>query len=83
MANTNIKFTPDDGKVIYCTTLTYARTIAGEANKCMILLGGTTVGDGTYGAFYWNATSTSADDNGSTTIVPNGVTTGTWTKFAI
>lgn len=39
------------------------------------------VADGYQGQFYWNASGVAADDNGITTIVPNGASTGEWTRI--
>jgi hypothetical protein len=37
--------------------------------------------DGGQGFFYWNPTATAADDNGVTTVQPNGVTVGRWIRL--
>jgi hypothetical protein len=57
-----------------------ARNFVGVTNMAIILLGFVAPGDGGLGTFYWNATSTAADDGGVTTIVPNGVTLGAWLR---
>ena len=51
-------------------------------NPIYTVRGYTTPGDGSGGQFYWNATSTVAD-NGVTIIAPTGVVTGRWYKAYI
>lgn len=47
-----------------------------------IVAGYYTPGDGGGGDFYWNATSTDADDNGLTTVLPTGhVGAGRWKRI--
>lgn len=64
------------------TVLNYAqlRTITGLANMVIVAQGTTSPNDGGQGTFYYNATSTTADNN-TTVIVPNGATQGAWIRL--
>ncbi len=42
-----------------------------------------TTSDGGQGVFYWNSSGTGPDDGGITSIVPNGVTAGCWSRQTI
>lgn len=53
--------------------------IAGQASMVHVL-GGSAVGDGQDGIFYWNSTSTAADD-GFATLAPNLGGTGRWIRL--
>ncbi len=57
------------------------RTITGLTNMEIALQGFTVASDGGQGFFYWNPTSTAPDDNGVTTVVPNGVAAGAWSRL--
>lgn len=64
-----------------CGTVAQARNFSGAiAPMTIILLGTAAPGDGGVGIFYWNATSLAPDDDGVTTIRPNGVATGAWLR---
>lgn len=57
------------------------RTFVGLQNMTVWMLGTTTPNDGGQGPFYWSSAATGADDNGATTIQPNGVTgPGRWLR---
>lgn len=57
------------------------RAFVGITGMEIGLVGFTTPNDGGQGFFYWNASGTAADDNGVTTIVPNGAASGCWTRL--
>ena len=57
------------------------RTFTGLANMVVACLGTSAPLDGGQGFYYFNSTSTAAD-NGSTVIVPTGATSGAWLKWA-
>jgi hypothetical protein len=63
-----------------CNNLSAARAFIGVSNMTILLLGNTAPGDGGFGAFYWNGTSTNVDDGGLTTIRPTGTTVGAWLR---
>lgn len=64
-----------------CTNMAQLRGFAGNNSAITVYVRGTTTAnDGGQGTFYWNAGVTGTDDNGVTTVVPNGVTTGCWTR---
>ena len=56
------------------------RSFTGLANMLVAVLGTNTPVDGGQGFYYFNATSTAAD-NGTTVIVPMGSTAGAWLKW--
>ncbi len=60
-------------------TVTVLRTFIGTSTMTVLLLGTNAPNDGGQGVFYWDATSTAAD-NGYSVIVPSGVTTGAWIR---
>ena len=64
------------------TVYNYAqlRTFPALNNMSALALGASAPNDGGQGHFYYNATSTAADNN-STVIVPNGVTQGAWLRL--
>ena len=64
------------------TVVNYAqlRTITGLANMVVIAQGTSSPNDGGQGAFYFNSTSTAADNN-STVIVPSGSVQGAWLRL--
>jgi hypothetical protein len=51
------------------------------SNMIVYLEGFTSPGDGGQGDFYWDSSSTTADDGGVTAIQPNGVTIGRWLRL--
>lgn len=64
-------------------TMATLRTIAGNANRRIQLLGFSTTGDGGGGLFYWNASYSGADDVG-VHIIPTGwVGNGAWTRLTV
>lgn len=64
-----------------CTNMAQLRGFAGNNPSIMVYVRGTTsANDGGQGAFIWSAGVTGTDDNGVTTVVPNGVTVGCWTR---
>ena len=58
------------------------RSFIGITGVVVYIVGYTAPGDGGQGSFYWNATGTAPDDNGVTTIIPNGSAAGQgeWTR---
>jgi hypothetical protein len=58
------------------------RTVVGQPGMTMYLQGTNVPNDGGQGWFYWNYASTAADNN-SSIIVPNGVVTGAWIRQAL
>ena len=65
------------------TNLSTARNFTGISGMGIILQGYVTAGDGGGGIFYWATGPSYVDDNGVTTIVPYGVTSGAWLRIAI
>lgn len=65
----------------YVTNVTDLRGFIGVDTMTVYMLGTTTPGDGGQGSFYWNASGTAPDDNGTTTVVPTGVVQGEWTRL--
>lgn len=67
-----------------CTNMAQLRGFAGNNTAITVYVRGTTTAnDGGQGTFYWNAGTVGTDDNGVTTVVPNGVTTGCWTRQSV
>ena len=65
-----------------CTSVAQARGVIGLSNMMLYLEGISSPGDGGQGPFYWNGTSTAADDNGVSTIAPSGAgSTGRWIRL--
>lgn len=64
-----------------CTNVAMLRTFTGVPGIQVALEGTATINDGGQGHFYWNAAGTGPDDNGTTSVVPNGATTGCWTRI--
>lgn len=58
------------------------RGMTGKANMVVISLGGVAIADGLGAIFYWNPTSTGAD-NSITVIAPTGLAIGRWIAIAI
>lgn len=56
------------------------RNFVGLSNMCVFMIGTTALNDGGQGAFVWNSSSTTADDDGVTTIAPFGLLTGRWLR---
>lgn len=63
-----------------CDVISRLRTFTGLTNMMVFVESYTTIGDGGAGPFVWNPTSTAAD-NGTTIIAPNGLTTGRWIRL--
>ena len=64
-----------------CDNTAQLRAFIGVQGVQTYLRGRATPNDGYQGAFYWNALATAPDDNGVTTVVPNGSGTGAWTRI--
>jgi hypothetical protein len=67
--------------VQWCPNVSTLRTFVGSGTMSIYLEGTTTPNDGGQGQFYWNSTGTATDDNGVTTVVPNGIAQGCWTRL--
>lgn len=65
----------------WCPSTAILRGFSGVSNMLVYLEGTSTPGDGGQGPFYWNAAGTSPDDNGVTTVVPNGAANGVWSRL--
>lgn len=65
------------------TSVSTLRSFIGVSGMEIAILGTATAGDGGQGQFYWNATGTNADDNGVTTVIPNGSSSGNgeWSRI--
>ncbi len=64
-----------------CTNMAQLRAFAGNNSALSVYVKGTTsANDGGQGTFYWNSSVIGTDDNGVTTVVPNGVAIGCWTR---
>lgn len=63
-----------------CTTAVVLRSFPGAPNMTIYLLGTNSVGDGGAGIFYWNSSSIAPDD-GTSVIVPTGVSQGAWLRI--
>lgn len=68
--------------VISVANVVAARAFIGYPGYTLYLQGTVSADDGGQGSFYWNASGTAPDDGGVTTIVPTGVVSGEWTRFA-
>lgn len=64
-----------------CDNMAQLRAFTGVSGIQVYARGTSTIGDGGQGVFYWNATGTAPDDNGITTVVPSGATSGEWTRL--
>lgn len=64
-----------------CNNIADLRAFIGAPGVQVYMRGDVTPGDGGEGEFYWDATSTSPDDNGVTHIVPAGVSVGGWVRL--
>jgi hypothetical protein len=76
--NLTVPFTSNTGSnsVLY--------TIFGAAGQLAYSGGWASTGDGGDGWWYWNATSTATDDNGSTVITPTGSSgAGRWLRIVV
>lgn len=62
-------------------TVASLRGFIGTGLQQVVLEGSSSPGDGGQGTFYWNSTGVAADDGGVTTVVPNGVSVGCWTRI--
>jgi len=65
----------------WTTNVATLRTFIGTATMIVQILGTSTINDGGQGVFYWNASGTGPDDNGTTNVVPTGATVGCWTRI--
>ena len=63
-----------------CYNYPQMRTFAALDNMVVLALGTAIPNDGGQGHFYYNASSTAADNN-STVIVPTGNTVGAWIRL--
>ena len=63
-----------------CDNMAQLRAFVGVVGQTIYVRGTTTANDGGQGTFYWNTGNIAADDNGVTTVVPNGSGTGAWTR---
>lgn len=61
-------------------TVSTLRGFSGVSGMEIYLQGYSAPNDGGQGAFYWN-TVTGTDDGGVTTVVPNGSTSGCWSRL--
>ena len=66
-----------------CDNISQLRGFIGTQGIQVYVRGKTNPNDGGQGPFYWNATSTASDDNGATTVVPYGSTSGVWTRLVV
>lgn len=57
------------------------RTIAGNANRLLYIMGNTSEGDGGQGLFRWVSAASAADDNGVTVLPTGHVGTGRWKRI--
>lgn len=65
-----------------CDTAAQLRNFIGVPGIQVYMRGQSAVGDGYQGVFWWNYSASSpVDDNGITTIVPNGAGTGCWSRI--
>lgn len=58
------------------------RSFVGLSRMTVQMIGTATPGDGGQGTFYWNTTSTTADDGGATAIQVNGILIGRWLRIS-
>jgi hypothetical protein len=66
-----------------CNIASDLRGFAGTIGIAVYMRGFSAIGDGGQGVFYWNASSTAADDGGVSTVVPSGSTSGAWNRITI
>lgn len=66
----------------WCVNAAQLRNITGLSGMTFYMQGFNSAFDGGQGLFYWNSSSTAADDNGVTTVVPNGSLSGAWTRVS-
>lgn len=64
-----------------CNLASDLRNFIGISGIQVYMRGQTAIDDGYQGIFYWNTGSATSDDNGVTTIVPNGSGSGAWTRL--
>lgn len=64
-----------------CNTAGDLRAFGGTLGVEVYMRGFSAIGDGGQGVFYWNINSSAPDDGGVTTIVPDGSTSGAWTRL--
>jgi len=63
-----------------CLNYAQMRTFSGLSNMAVVALGSSSPNDGGQAVYYWNSTSTAAD-NGGTIIVPTGNLVGAWIQI--
>lgn len=59
------------------------RSFVGTTGIQVYMQGFSSIGDGGQGFFYWNSAGTAPDDSGITTVVPNGASSGEWTRLSL
>lgn len=64
-----------------CDNMAQLRAFTGISGIQVYARGTSAIGDGGQGVFYWNVMGTAVDDNGATTVVPSGATSGEWTRL--
>jgi hypothetical protein len=65
-----------------CDSAAQLRAFTGAQGQQTFLRGFSAPGDGGQGVFWWNYSASSpVDDNGATTIVPGGSTSGCWSRL--
>ena len=64
-----------------CDTAAQLRGFIGVPGVQVYMRGQSAPADGYQGVFYWNVSGNAADDNGVTTVVPNGSGTGEWSRI--
>ena len=73
-----------NSKVGWAPTVSFMRSIVGLDTMAIWVEGTDAPNDGGQGMFYWDGVATAPDDDGATTIQPNGVTgPGRWIRQAI
>lgn len=65
----------------WCVNVSQLRGLTGKSNMMVYMQGFNSALDGGQGLFYWNAGGTAPDDNGVTTVVPNGAASGEWNRI--
>ncbi len=65
----------------FCVNVAQLRAFTGLSNMTVYMQGFSSALDGGQGLFYWNSSSATPDDNGVTTVVPNGSSSGAWNRI--
>lgn len=70
--------------VAWCPNVAVLRGFIGVDQMTIYLQGISSPNDGGQGSFYWNASGTAPDDNGTTTVIPTGSVAGSgeWTRVS-